>query len=84
MPSIHRDREPTYEQGDAGSGVAPVELGELPAGVEFEPLPEIDPDAEPVEFVSEPKARRRARGPRRPVVSAQAGHAGGAGEASGG
>lgn len=77
MPSIHRDREPTYEQGDAGSGVAPVEHESVPE-------PAVEPEAELVEQIVEHQARRRSRGPRRPsTATAQAGHAGGAGEASG-
>jgi hypothetical protein len=73
MPKIHKGRPNTGEPVE----FEPVEEV-LPAGVEFEPLPEVE-DGEQVEHVSVP--RSRGRGPRRPVVRAHAGHAAGSGEA---
>lgn len=67
MPSVHRDREPTYEP-------AP----ELVESVEAQSV-----DEQADERPSPRPRNRRDKGPRRPVATAQAGHAAGSGEASG-
>lgn len=73
MAKSHVNREPTYEPAEV-EVATPV--GPVDPGLADEPrIASDDPAPEP--------SRRRARGPRRPVVRAQAGHAAGTGEASG-